>query len=918
MAAGLEDPPQLRAQYRAELDGERTPRVARVAAGMVALINTATIPLDRYMFPDLFSIFLPVRIALDALLAFAFFGLVRRSPRAAQALVALGTGGMLLAVVHGTGGVESPYYTGIMLLFMGLPVISTMNGREGAGIVLAVLLGLLAGPLYTGLADWSAIAIPGFFLLFGGVLAVTASELLDRARFTDFVQRRELETARDHLAELDQAKGRFTANVHHELRTPLTLMLAPIDTLLAGDLGPVPEEQLRYLRTMRENGLRLLKLINHLLDLAKIESRQKKLDRRRVEAGSVAQAIAERARPLAERKGVALTSRGLAGLPPICVDLDAFEKVLINLIGNALKFTNRGGEIRIEASAAERGIDFRVVDTGIGIPEAQLERIFDRFAQVDASATRRHEGTGIGLALVRELVELHGGRVWATSPGAGRGSTLHVSLPWGEPDSAAAESETLQASDGRTLGAVQAFEAVSAELGLGSEESESEYRTVELERTTSRYVAREQAEIAIVDGAGPAAPEIVIAEDNPDMRRLLALLLSRHYRLRLAPDGEKALRAVREKLPDLVLSDVMMPGLSGLELCAAIKRDPALRGVPMVLVTSKAEREMKIEGLELGADDYVTKPFHPRELLARVRALLRVTELQRELAERNERLESALRELREAEVKLVQSERLAAIGELAAGVAHEVNNPVNFALNAARALQTEMGALAPVLEALASDAGGAGGAFEGALEKLGDRQRLAELVPELQELAGIIGNGLDRTQRLVVDLRDFAAPGRADQAQLVDLRRCVESTLQLLGRSLGSASLQLHWAAPSELPLVRGQPAALNQVLLNLLKNAREALEEEPRSGRIEIELFAEAERVGLRVSDDGPGIPPEVRARLFEPFFTTKGAGRGTGLGLSVSRRIAQEHGGSLELEPGSGRGTRFTLWLPAARESG
>ncbi len=916
MAPRSDSSPGLRAQYRAELDRERTPRVTRVAAAMVALINTSTIPLDRYVFPDHFALFLPIRVVLDLLLAWACFGLARSRPRRAQALVALSTGAMLLTVVHGSGGVDSPYYAGIMLLFMGLPVISTMNGREGAGVVAAVLLGLLAGPLWTGMPDWSALAIPGFFLSFGGVLAVTAAELLDRARFTDFRQRCELETARDHLAELDQAKGRFTANVHHELRTPLTLMLAPIDTLLGGDLGEISDGQRSYLRTVRENGLRLLKLINHLLDLAKIESRQKQLDRRRVDAGALAQSLVERARPLAERKGVALRGIGLEGLPPLCADIDAFEKILINLIGNALKFTDRGGEIRVEAEAQPQGIRFRVVDTGIGIPPHQLERIFDRFAQVDATATRRHEGTGIGLALVRELVALHGGEVSASSQGPGHGSTLSFSLPFGVADGVDVDADALHSSDGRTLGAAQAFEAVRAELGLGSEADQAEYQTVELSRSANRAVAREGAEIVAIETAGASAPEVLIAEDNPDMRRLFALLLSRDYRLRLAPDGEQALRAVRERLPDLVLSDVMMPGLSGLELCRAIKGDPALRGVPMVLVTSKAEREMKIEGLELGADDYVTKPFHPRELLARVRALLRVTQLQRELAERNARLERALSELRNAEVQLVQAERLAAVGELAAGVAHEVNNPVNFALNAARVLQTELCALAPLLTTLAADESVSSGPLRREIEKLGQRERFQELVPELLELTGIIQNGLDRTQRLVVDLRDFAAPGRGAQAELVDLRRCVESTLLLLGRSLGEAGIQVQHAPPAELAPVRGQAAALNQLLLNLLKNAQEALADRP--GKIEITWIAAAGRIGLQVADDGPGIAPEVQARLFEPFFTTKPAGSGSGLGLSVSRRIAEEHAGQLEVESELGRGTRFTLWLPAATDEG
>src|SRR5262249_28441133 len=275
------------------------------------------------------------------------------------------------------------------------------------------------------------------------------------------------EAARDELRELDAAKSRFTANIHHELRTPLTLTLAPVEAMLAGDFGALTEIQRSYLETVQSNGLRLLKLINNLLDLAKIESRQLKIHRVPMQLAGLTNGIMAGARPLAERKGVLLEGEGLEDLPEIHVDPEAFEKILVDLLGDALKVTGRGGAIRVHGVREGQGVHIVVADTGVGIPANQLERIFDRFAQVDASTTRKYEGTGIGLALVKELVELHGGRVWAASEGVGRGAQMHLVLPLGESDAGEdAGAEALEA-EGRP-----ALRNAMAAMGAGIPEGE--------------------------------------------------------------------------------------------------------------------------------------------------------------------------------------------------------------------------------------------------------------------------------------------------------------------------------------------------------------------------------------------------------------------------------------------------------------
>jgi signal transduction histidine kinase len=328
---------------------------------------------------------------------------------------------------------------------------------------------------------------------------------------------------------------------------------------------------------------------------------------------------------------------------------------------------------------------------------------------------------------------------------------------------------------------------------------------------------------------------------------------------------------------------------------------------------------MKVEGLELGADDYVTKPFHPRELLARVRSLVRLRRLQAELAVRNAllestnaELESTLEELKEAGVQLVQTERLAAVGELAAGVAHEVNNPVNFATNALKTLRTYVDDIRRVTSRFSelewSDPAKVP-AQARELERLENEVGFDELAGSLGELVEIVTEGLDRTHRLVGNLRDFASPGAGRRGD-VDLRRGLESTLQLAGHALREARVAVRVEIAPDLPILTGDARAINQVFLNLLKNAAEALED--RGGVVSVSAVVEGAWVVVQVRDDGPGVAPELLTKVFEPFYSTKEAGRGTGLGLSISRRIVNDHGGSIEVESAPGRGTTFTIRLP------
>lgn len=881
----------------------------------VLVCQVVFIGLDYWVFPEQFSLFLTMRITVNLAVVGVLIRWRHQYPNASQIAVPIVVAIEILVMIYASGDSDSLYFAGLILVLVGIPVLQPISARSSVAISSFCVGGfLLCAALVPSSIDEKTFAIEVIFILAAGFESVVSCRALGVNRVIEFEQRREIEETRDQLASLDEAKTRFSANVHHELRTPLTLILAPLETLRAGDFGDLSDPVKRTLQTMHANGQRLLKLINNLLDLAKLESDRFSISRCQVDLHTLLEGIVDSAAPMAARKNISLSLRPRIGTPFAYLDHDAVDKIAINLVSNALKFTDPGGSITVEVAPSDNQTELilRVRDTGVGLAEKDVDRIFNRFAQVDGSATREQEGTGIGLSLVKELVELHGGRVWAESDGIGLGSTMCVEFPIGELDELPSEEVTQSDEDtSRTLR--ESLEDVRTHANSGSAKSEPVGIEIDLEHNIERWESRQAF---VLDGENPDIasdkPNIVVADDNADMRELLKFILGREFEVHVAQNGREALRQVERVSPDLVVTDIMMPEMTGIELCRTLKTNPSTASTPVMLVSSKAESEMKVKGLELGADDYVTKPFHPRELLARARGLVQLRVLQREAKDRNEALETAMRELKAAETQLVRSERLAAVGEIAAGVAHEVNNPVNFALNAVRALRVGVAEICEVAEGLATVDWETIQSSPDRLENLHDRLDeigIDETASNVDELGRIIADGLERTHRLVADLLVFASPDRSERIQ-VDLARCIRSTTALLRPAITDSGATFEVKIPDQLPPISGDPGALNQVLLNLIKNALEATINQ--RGLVQIEAKAYEDRVEIRVIDDGPGLESTVQERLFEPFFTTKSAGGGTGLGLSISRQIAESYEGELSVESILGEGTTFTLTLP------
>ncbi|MBI3005475.1 MAG: response regulator, partial [Ignavibacteriales bacterium] len=418
---------------------------------------------------------------------------------------------------------------------------------------------------------------------------------------TQLKHQRELERVEaEKLRELDQLKSRFFANISHEFRTPLTLILGPIEKWMEKAFD---EDLQKDLGMMQRNARRLLRLINQLLDISKLEAGSMKLQASPGNIVSFARGIAQSFQSVAANKNINLRTESESEEIELYFDRDKVEKILSNLLSNAFKFTAEGGMVMIEIRNCAESV---VRDTGIGIPEDELPNIFDRFYQVDGSQTRVQEGTGIGLALVKELVEVHHGTINVKSE-IGKGTEFKIQLPLGRAHLKEDEIIQLPTEDVVKTTALEAS-VVSEGPSDGTEDEQefAEHKSI-----------------------------ILVVEDNIDVRSFIREYLDPSYKVLEARDGDEGVKTAVEAIPDLIISDVMMPKMDGYELCRIVKQDEKTSHIPIILLTAKAGTKNKVEGLETGADDYLVKPFDAKELLVRVRNLIEVRKKLREKFEKS-------------------------------------------------------------------------------------------------------------------------------------------------------------------------------------------------------------------------------------------------------------------------------------------
>jgi PAS domain S-box-containing protein len=435
------------------------------------------------------------------------------------------------------------------------------------------------------------------------------------------IEHYEIERRRaEALTELDRAKTAFFSNISHEFRTPLTLMLGPIEELLAD--RALSGEQRERLTLLQRNSLRLSKLVNSLLDFARLESGRVQASYEQTDLAAVTRDLASSFRSAMEKAKLEFQVDCENLDESIYVDREMWEKIVLNLLSNALKFTLHGAvTVRLRPDGA--GVLLDVIDTGVGIPSHELPHIFQRFHRVEGTEGRTQEGSGIGLALAQELVKLHGGSIAVTSR-IGEGSTFRVRLPAGCTHLPPERVKVSRSLVSTPIGA-QSFVDEALRWTPGDAE-EAAWR---LPATPSDRLAAEDARFLKTTGA-----RIVIADDNSDMRAYVSDLLRAAYRVEAVSNGEEALEAARRTRPDLIISDIMMPKLDGLALVKMLRTDERLRDIPVILLSARAGEEARVGGLVAGADDYLVKPFSARELLARVTGLIELTRMRREFENR--------------------------------------------------------------------------------------------------------------------------------------------------------------------------------------------------------------------------------------------------------------------------------------------
>jgi signal transduction histidine kinase len=664
------------------------------------------------------------------------------------------------------------------------------------------------------------------------------------------------------LAEIDRAKTTFFSNVSHEFRTPLTLMLGPLEETLAETT--LSSDVHDRLDVAHRNSVRLLKLVNTLLDFSRIEAGRIEAVYEAVDLQALTNELASVFRSAIEKAGMKLVVEDSSLETDVYVDREMWEKIVFNLLSNAFKFTFEG-QITVRLKTAGESVELEVSDTGTGIPETELPHLFERFHRVKGARGRSYEGSGIGLALVQELVKLHGGSVRVKSE-VGRGSTFTVSIPTGF-----AHLPADRLGGARTL----ASTSVRSDAYVGEVLKWLPDQTNHLEVFSSSI-----PEISATQPDQPRA-RILLADDNRDMREYLRRLLATKYDVEAVADGESALAAMCGEKFDLVLSDVMMPKLDGFGLLKALRADEKTRTIPVILLSARAGEESRVEGLGAGADDYLIKPFSARELMARVEAHLNLQRVRRES-------EEAVLQLMAREQKARVSAEIAnrVKDDFLAMLSHELRTPLNAIFGWTHLLKAG---------------------------KLSETERARGI--------GIIQRNAEAQRAIIDELLDISriVTGKLQlEPKPIELVTVIEAAIDAVRPAAEAKHIQIATTIAPNAGLVMGEAVRLQQVVWNLLANA---VKFTPPEGRVEVELKVLGTQVEIVIRDTGEGIAPEFLPYIFERFrqadTSAKRVHGGLGLGLSIVSSLVAMHGGSIRAESdGKGKGTTFIVTLPLIAE--
>ncbi len=754
------------------------------------------------------------------------------------------------------------------------------------------------------------------------------------------------------LRRIVRQKNQFIIDALTQVRTPLEGIEGLAELVLRSRSRSRQRENLHLI--LEATG-QLRRLVNDLLQLEQIETGEIAYEIMHFDMGDLISEVTPLGEAmLAGRKHVDFECALAKDLPAVHGDVRKIRQVLLNFLGNAVQFTPKG-RIRITARRAGDHVRVDIEDTGIGITEDERDIVWEQFRQAGGGISPVYEGAGLGLSINKKIVEAHHGRIGLDSE-IGRGSTFTFTIPTCDsgilpammrrgPKGEQLEEEVEYQSAGPRRQAISVLEEEGADGDL-------------VAPRMKKPVRREARYRRLAAGKGE---RILVVDDSPVSVEILRELLEGHgYQVVLAPDGPTAVDHLEHEPPDLMITELWLPRMSGFELVKATRQREQTALTPIILLTSRRNREDIAYGLNLGADDYLSKPFDRPELLARIGVLLRLKRAREELISLNLGLEEEVRkrtaELATTQARLYLSEKLKSLGQLTAGIAHEMNNPLSFAFSNVELVKERLLArdalrgirgVRPLIRAAAGE-GTRVALEEKFLSELAENALYGRDVADYREEAPLLEarvragrfleflsyvessasrkgggsgdlfehavrlltaaeEGMHRVREIVRDLSAFSHPG-SEETAAVDLSRSVNRVLTILNPARKEKDISVTKSLRLKDP-VNAVTGRIDQVLMNLLQNAVQA---SPEGGTIRIRTRRDGDFGRLEVEDCGPGIPREVRSRIFDPFFTTKPVGEGTGLGLSICYRIVEGLNGEISFQSRKGKGTTFVVRFP------
>lgn len=666
----------------------------------------------------------------------------------------------------------------------------------------------------------------------------------------------ELQQAHERLQEFDRLKTEFFANVSHELRTPLMLILGPVRQFLARE-GLAPDER-ESLQVVERNAGLLLQQVNNLLDLAKLEASGLRPDYSEIDLAELFRLTVGYFDGLAQERGIDYRLQTPSSMPTE-LDPNKVQRILLNLLSNAFKFTPDEGQISCELSVDGDRATLVVEDSGPGIPDDQRESIFDRFRQLQGSSNREVGGTGLGLSIAREFVELQGGTITVAHSPLG-GARFQITLPITAPEGTEINQSTRPEDP--------------PDLGRATVDALRSYRPPQ-----------------ISDPSPPpqsALPIVLVVEDNQDMNVFISRILGSRYRVVSAYNGEEGLLMARRLQPDLIVTDIMMPKMSGDQMIGELSSDPSLQEIPVIVLTAKASDRQRVDLLQkTWVRDHITKPFQADEFLARVdgmiqrrRATIRtLSQINAQLQQREVELETALETVQFARKQAEIASKLK--GDFLSLVSHELRTPL-----ASLRLQIDQ------------------------LDLLHHR-----LPPGMQSIVERMYVQWHRLRNLIEGVLDYTRI-QGDRlwikAEDINLHSLARDCLEEMQGNADAKELDLRLQIADDLPILRSDARLVRLILINLLTNAIKFTDS--GSATLKVSQTMDGDFT-ITVTDTGPGIPHDQQARIFEPFEQVESIGNkhqvGMGLGLSLVREVVESLGGTISVNSQPGHGSTFTVTL-------